>query len=291
MEQNNQRENQGSAFQNTRRILFTAKNTAQNIAKTVGFFANPSALPIIVVSLVLAFTFIIVLTSTVSGMPQPGTSGAVSPAPSGVAPSISYPPPNTLISAIKTRFGIEFDTSFREENLTWTFEVLQKAEQRAPKFFNLLHHNYSNIVLRTGPVITNTSGNIITFKNFSNGPLYRQDYFKQVLIHELGHVIYGPTYGPNADLENKINEAIAKDGQTITAYPENSTSDPNKICGIPDQKTKNSEDFADLVSYYINNDLNELDYGCGTKNNQGQNPLDTGKYPNHRLFIRSLLGG
>lgn len=204
----------------------------------------------------------------------------------------SIPAPNTqtLRGDIKNQFGVEFESGFSSRVLTWAWEALWTAQQRSPNFFSLLSTRYSVVNIKAGAAITNTSGNTITIKNTANGPLYSEQYFKQVFIHELGHVIYGPRSSPNPSLQNRINEAISKDGGTITAYPERSTSDPNVICGTPDTNTKASEDFSDSISYYVNINQEELTYGCGIKN-QGKNPFQTGKYPNHLLFMQNLLLG
>lgn len=204
----------------------------------------------------------------------------------------SAPAPNTqtLRGDIKNQFGVEFESGFSSRVLTWAWEALWTAQQRSPNFFSLLRTRYSVVNIKAGAAITNTSGNTIMIKNTASGPLYSEPYFKQIFIHELGHVIYGPRYSPNPTFQSKINEAIVKDGGTITAYAENSTEDPNRICGTPDASTKASEDFADSVSYFINSNQEELTYGCGIKN-PGKNPFQTGKYPNHLLFIQNLLLG
>lgn len=204
----------------------------------------------------------------------------------------SAPVPNiqTLRGDIKNQFGVEFESGFSGRVLTWAWEALWTAQQRGPNFFALLSARYSVVNIKAGAAITNTSENTITIKNTANGPLYSEQYFKQVFIHELGHVIYGQRYSPNPTFQNRINEAIVKDGGTITAYAEKSTANPKLICGTPDANTKASEDFADSVSYYINISQEELNYGCGIKN-RGMNPFQTGKYPNHLSFMQSLLSG
>lgn len=205
---------------------------------------------------------------------------------------INPPAPNTqtLRGDIKNQFGIEVESDLSNRVLAWAWEALWTARQRAPNFFSLLRARYSVVNIKAGPVITNTSGNTITIKNTAGGPLYSEQYFKQIFIHELGHVIYGPRSSPNPTFQSKINEAIIKDGGTITAYAENSTKDPNRICDNPDSNTKASEDFADSVSYFININQEELTYGCGIKN-PGKNPFQTGKYPNHLLLMQNLLLG
>lgn len=202
------------------------------------------------------------------------------------------PAPNTqtLRADIKNQFGIEFSSGFSSRVLTWAWEALWTAQQRGPNFFTLLHQRYNTVYIKAGPAITNTSGNTITIKNAAKGPLYSEPYFKQVFIHELGHVIYGPRYSPHPTFQSKINKAIIKDGGTITAYAEKSTANPNLICGTPDANTKASEDFADSISYFVNSNQEELSYGCGIKN-RGANPFQTGKYSNHLSLIENLLRG
>lgn len=218
-------------------------------------------------------------------------TGEAATLPSGSPAPLTDTP--TPIAAIKNQFQIEVDPAFNSQTLRWTWEILAVARQTAPNFFTLLSQRYTLIKIKPTNEITNTQGNTIFLRVSSPGPTTNEQFFKQVLIHELGHVIYKPRFSPDPQLQRGIRGAIEKDGGYLTAYAQNSTLNPKDICRKPDQKpdpaTVESEDFAETVSYYINGNTSELDYGCGKKNSQ--NPLKTNLYPNHLEFIRGVLGG
>ncbi|MDP3987610.1 MAG: hypothetical protein Q8P80_00495 [Candidatus Levybacteria bacterium] len=213
-----------------------------------------------------------------------------------VSNSTTPPPinPATLRQDIGSQFNIEFDASFNNTVLTWAWEILWKARSETPNFFTMLKNkNGGKVIFITVTSGTgNTSGNTIAFSGNSGGPLSNPDFFKQNLIHELSHIIHGVRGDPL--YKNGITTAFENDGGFISAYALGATS------GAGACNTRNSgelevqldEDFAETLSYYINNNVPEQNYSNNCKpTNSSINPFSTGKYPNHLRFVKSLLGG
>lgn len=193
------------------------------------------------------------------------------------------PPPanGDLKQAINDEFGIDFQGSeFTADHLQAAWEVLNQAEQVAPKFFGLLG---KGIIVTTH---ADTSVRVVNTIYFStrDGSFFMRgspQQFKVLLIHELGHIIRGDTGGTRAEYyDQQLQSAVDKDGGYLTGYGE------NPCYGTPNI----DEDFAETVTYYVNKGAKEEDLGCGVKSTNGINPLESGLYPAHLDFIQTELG-
>lgn len=172
-------------------------------------------------------------------------------------------------------FGININDGFVPDVYRWAYEVLATTPSIAPKFKILLG---SSIEVKPSCDISHTSGRVISLRNRKefcpssdkDGPTAEESIFKQVFIHELGHIING-SYRPGK-FGDKIKSAIAAEGY-LTAYSQNAATAGDEICGAGNLDTRADEDFAESISYFINININERDYGCGVSVNQ--NPIYT----------------
>lgn len=193
------------------------------------------------------------------------------------------PPPanGDFKQAIADKFGIDFQgQEFTAGHLQAAWEVLNQAQQVAPKFFGLLGRGI------TAATHTDTServGNTIYFSTRADSFFMRgsPQQFKVLLIHELGHIIRGDPGSTKANnYDRQLQSAVGKDGGYLTGYGE------NPCYGTPNI----DEDFAETVTYYVNKGAKEEDLGCGIKSTNGINPLKSGLYPAHLDFIQTALG-
>lgn len=206
-------------------------------------------------------------------------------------PQPTLPPGANYQALIKQQFNIEFQgPRFTDNELTWAWEALTKAQSRAPKFFSPLLTNSVAAKSQKYILITHSPQGTETF-NWDNpikinirdqlsGPFSSKELFQQVLIHELAHVIHGPSGAPReARFDSGISSARSSEG-ALTAYSQDSID----------------EAFSEVLSYYIMNNLPEQP----TKYLSTQlfwpsiNPLDAQRgghliYQQHRSFIESLL--
>lgn len=176
---------------------------------------------------------------------------------------------------IASEFGIEFEkNAFSHQTLRWSWEVFHQARYYAPNFFPLVHRPFKivQIVRTSGYTATYNGIGVITFNIRSEGA---EDLYKQILIHELGHIIHGPSGIPReAKYDEGINIAQKADGQTLSRYSNENTD----------------EAFAELVSYYITRGKPEQRTFYNDIKWSDQNPLETGNYPAHLSFIEGILG-
>lgn len=166
----------------------------------------------------------------------------------------------------------------------WAQEALNTATSVAPKFKDLLN-NKKPSVIPTDKSYSYTDGTTVKLKLG-----YDSIWFKQILIHELGHVING-SYRPGT-YSDQIKQAIRTDNGYLTKYSASASSGdeicrPNETPG--NENTLADEDFAESVSYFINgSNMHELDYGCGV-NDANVNPIYTTKYPAHLQLMKNIL--
>lgn len=176
-------------------------------------------------------------------------------------------------------FGIDIKDGFTPDVYRWAHEVLASTTTVAPKFQGLI--GTGTTVVSTCE-ISHTDGKIIYLRNNTtacpdsvvSGPTANEDYFKQVFIHEIGHVING-SYSPGK-YGDRIKNAIRSDGY-LTAYSRNAAVSKKEICGYGDEDIRANEDFAESISYFVNINIKERDYGCGT-DDASQNPIYKQQY-------------
>lgn len=225
----------------------------------------------------------------------PSGPGSLTVSPTSTpAPTIA----GDLRLIIKEKYRLSFDPSVNYKYLPWAWQVLNGTEASAPKFLTLLQNRmgelgYSEVILKTSTSTGQRAGNVIFFNN-SPGSLYAlgdEGAFKQILIHELAHIIHGsrgdPTY------RGLIENAVTTDKGFLTGYAQGST-EANTACKNSDSRERTvqlDEDFAESVSYYINKDVKEQNYSNNCPPKYLVNPFATGKYPSHAAFTRDLLGG
>lgn len=256
-----------------RNLRFLIKG-ARAVGPLISILTNPVSLGLIAVVVV---TFVMVFYFTPGGpanieLPLQPTNGTTAPVPPA--------PDNTseFRQRILNQFGIDFKSEFFKTQrgnqlLEWSWEVLWQANYYAPKFFDLLGRNAE---IDTHNAISERFGNTIKFSTkpgsfFVSGT---KNQFKVLLIHELSHIIRG-----NGRFDDLLNEAVENDGGFLTGYGENPCTGTTAI----------DEDFSETVTYYINKGIPEQDLGCGKKSTDGKNPLESGRYPNHFNFIKSVL--
>lgn len=212
--------------------------------------------------------------------------------PSSVAPEPIAIPEGDLVAAIRQRYNIAFEGArFTRTELSWAWEALAKAESRAPRFYPLLNNAFSGTAGKYDPknskyiLITHSSRTTETFnhqdpisiniRDTSGGPFTGKEFFQQVLIHELGHVIHGLSGLPR---DNKFDEEMFKARSAegpLTAYSRDSVD----------------EAFAELVSYFVMDNITEQPTRYSVVKWPSSNPFITNQYPNHLSFAQSLLGG
>ncbi len=214
------------------------------------------------------------------------TSVRIGNAPAEDDPKQIPAPPGTseIIARIKSEFGVDVvqaqrgtSVAFEERHLRWMWEALATARARAPKFPSLIHSRSSTVqIIYTGGGSETFNGR--TPVQVQLGPNTLADtegtLFKQIFIHELGHVIHGNGGGSYSNGVDELNTVVAKE-RYLTAY--------GQICG-----GGVDEDFAETISYYIFKDIREQPISrCAPINNQ--NPMVT--RPLHYEFAKTLLGG
>lgn len=167
----------------------------------------------------------------------------------------------------------------------WAYDVLKAS---TAKFQDLIRAKPTTVV----PVSngSHTSGDTISIKTG-----YDQNFFKQIFVHELGHRIKGAAGTTSPQCNGQTLEQIEQSEGYLTYYAEHATpaSVKEPACGDNDQTTRSDEDFAESVSYYVNNKMSELNYGSGCITyNSTTNPYDrtTQPRPAHRAYMRCLLG-
>lgn len=207
---------------------------------------------------------------------------------------------NGLKNLIYNEFKISFDDSFFNDPgnfryLQWAWQILPQVKRDYPNFFNLVHKTYAVIYIRL-------DGEGYRFQDriyFRRGGIVfnNENFFKQNLIHELGHVINGE---PDQKIYNKqISGIIDKEGY-LSSYAAGVTANYQPICinrplnNNLRLSTQLDEEFAETIAYFLNPQTPELNYNnnCPPKRSEAEgNPLKVNVYPEHHTFIRNLLIG
>lgn len=207
-----------------------------------------------------------------------------------VASIVTVPPPPADGNYKKwlQEYGVALDDGFVPDVYKWAYEVLATAPSIAPKFKTLL--GTSPVLVKPSCAISNTQGRVIYLRNrkefcpgsSKDGPTATENLFKQVFAHELGHIING-SYRPGK-YGDQIKQAIAAEGY-LTAYSQKAATADDEICGAGNEDTRADEDFAESISYFVNQGIKEQDYGCDT--NLNQNPIYA-QDNNHPLYLKHI---
>ncbi|MBI4035672.1 hypothetical protein HY383_01860 [Candidatus Daviesbacteria bacterium] len=188
-------------------------------------------------------------------------------------------------SWVNGNFNIDV-SELPDQYALWAYEVLNASTSKAPKFRGLIYNKPTKVVPATEG--SYTSGDTI---NIRAG--YDANFFKQIFIHELGHRIKGAAGTTSPQCGGETLEQIQDREKYLTYYAENATPANVKspACGSNDQATKSDEDFAESVSYYINN-IPELNYGSDCSTYGTVNPYNrtAQSRPLHKAYIQCLLG-
>lgn len=190
---------------------------------------------------------------------------------------------------------------FNNNVYAWAAAILSHANQVAPKFKDLLKTNHPSPI-EIVPIcnISNSSqlGQIQIANCNGKGAMAGEIFFQQLFIHELAHKINGSRPGV---LGSQLHSFVTAGGEGyLTAYSQNASPLSYEICANPDYQynasdllnTRIDEDFAESISYFINDQTPEQSYDCGLKWNDNLNPYAGGKRnPLHYQFISDLLKG
>lgn len=207
-------------------------------------------------------------------------------APQATQPG-SVPSPSSdktgLLNDIKNNFGIQISSDFDVTKIKWMWEALWTAKNNAPAFLSRLHarSETSTVIIREGTSTRTLNGQNPV--NVEIGPGVLADtvgtLFKQVFIHELGHVIHGISGGSYAAGGYNLDSIINSSEGNLTTYA--------RGCW----RGSVDEDFAETVSYYVFNTISEQNTGVDCPAQSHSKPLDT--HLQHLQFIKKFfqLGG
>ncbi len=207
--------------------------------------------------------------------PPPNTS---SPG-SGVKTS-APPSPANLRQAIIDKFGIELN-GFSDQELNWAWE----------KFWDISHTNFFNLV--KGRIVNRTSGPgessgvsgcSIEFSYYTD-----QTLFNVVLIHELGHVIQNCTPDTKS-LDSEHSKVYANGANPLTGYGNAKNFSPNGVALSCFGYTAAGENYAEMITYYLNPNVKEMTVRQGTCDNNGVVPFSGLNHQDYFLLAKKILG-
>lgn len=200
--------------------------------------------------------------------PKIGGSGVKHPAP---------PAPANLQQAIYDQFNIDLN-DFSQQELNWAWEKFWDIQHT--KFFELTKGTH---VFRTAGS-SETKGCSVYFAHY---PI--QELFNVILIHELGHVIQNCPRDAKS-LATKHNNLYQNGKNTVTGYGLPKSFAPNgsalSCFGYPAW----GENYAEMITYYLNPNAKEQTVGNGTCVNNGTVPFADGKHQDYFDLAREILG-
>lgn len=208
--------------------------------------------------------------------------------------SAPLPPTNDHADWIMKNFNIDI-TALSGNYPQWASEVLNMSLSTAPKFQDLIKTKPTKVLYSPEGGGSFTRNETVYLRVGLDA-----QYFKQIFIHELGHRIKGPAgvASPPCPSTGQRIEQLEIEEKYLTYYAENATPADVRTpaCGPNDPATRTDEDFGETVSYYVNRDIKELNYGSECKTyNAGLNPYERTKredrpVPRHKAYIQCLLG-
>lgn len=180
----------------------------------------------------------------------------------------SSTPTNVSAVDIKNKFGISMN-GFDAQHLAWAYGALETAS--SSKLLDLVK----------GAGIQAGNANL-TFMECSNPAQITlkqesdQAYFKHALLHELGHRLY--ICQPDPVSKRTKHDQVYQTEKGISSYA---------VCGGGDLK---AEDYAEMISYYLEQNTKEQMVNQACNVNGGQNPFATNRYPQHSALAKEILG-
>lgn len=180
------------------------------------------------------------------------------------------PDPDDLRSRIISEFGITMN-GFNQQHLQWAYGIF--ADVSSTKFNELIKGT-----VMTGLPSTEGSRQVAC-RIVELGQYSSREYFQVVLIHELGHVIRNCS---RRELSYFTEHARVYNSEgPVTEYA-------RTVCGrTPTTANKLSEDYAEMITYYLNPKADEQTAPCAGRR---PNPYLNGKHPLHFGFARTILG-
>lgn len=239
-----------------------------------------------------------------TNLPAPSTEPPPSPIP-------QTPPPlptdiNQLRSDILRYFKINFVSDFfknpsNKYTLDYAWEVFWKINSAAPNFFKLVQEQHPIVEIYTTTKVGRRERERIYLRNTEGSPLVRapfsqesKQFYIQNLIHELGHIVHGDPI--NSPYDNDLKKIVENEG-FLTAYSAGALVTDSPICqnrqltGTEINSYRLNENFAESVSYFINEEIPEQSYSGDCLRRYNSNPLYNGSHPLHFEYIREILGG
>ena len=176
--------------------------------------------------------------------------------------------PDDYRAALIEEFGITMN-GFSQENMMWAWEFMHKVDGS----------NFPRFVRGTVVGVDNSGSHMTGCKTIflrSTYPTY--EYFAPIFAHELGHVVYHCSDGGSAKYRKMHLEALEKEGP-LTPYSKN-------LCYYksPSDYSRETENFAEMVAYYLNPTLGAVT-GCGS----GPNPFANGGHPAHMSVANTIF--
>lgn len=186
--------------------------------------------------------------------------------------SVSSTPTNVTAVDIKNKFGIMM-SGFDSQRLSWAYSALELASKT--KFIDLVK----------GASVVSSQGNATPLE-CTQEPIQLQQVpdealFRHALLHELSHRLHSCQTDP-ASKRTKHDQVYQAEGG-ITSYA---------VCGQSPggQINYRNEDYAEMLSYYI--DINSKEIGSipACNINNGANPFAGGKFPQHAALAKEIVG-
>lgn len=195
-------------------------------------------------------------------------------APGGKGPEAPQVEGSKLRQELIDKFGITAN-GYGERHLRWIWE----------KMWDVSNTNFPKLI--KGSLVANGSGSrqlpgySIVVEAYPD-----KELFQVIFIHEMGHVIRNNSARADAAYSDHLN-AMKADG-LITNYPRSlCTYTAGEIAQYGRPFLEQSEDYAEMVAYYLNLESDARTTGCAGRE---PNPYKNGKNPAHLEVARKVLG-
>jgi len=200
-------------------------------------------------------------TPIISGTPTPPISGSPTP-----TPSVSPTPEGNLRLAILNQFGITLN-GFDQQHLQWAYTKLLDISRT--RFIEFTRGTIITAVL--GTASEQTGYHAVNLAQYAG-----QELFQVILTHELSHVVRN----------DNLHSSILWDEHLLVLRSEGAITEYARTACMGSDTA--SEDYADMITYYLNPNANAQTALCaGTQSN----PYNNGGHPEHRRVVERILGG
>lgn len=202
----------------------------------------------------------------------------------GNPPATTAPPvdPATLPDEIQKKFGITM-IGYDAEHLQWAWEKLwDVADTNFPELVK--GAKLSAAACPDGSGFSCQAGCFEGEVSVYLKPYIPANNFKFLFTHELGHIIQRCTL-PREKIKWADHEKALTQEGGISEYGRN----PARCSG----SSNPSEDYADMIAYYLNPTLGDVPPYCfGTLDSPAANPYygTHGKFPLHEKVVKDILG-